>query len=138
MLIGYVIIYVVPGVLALAAVIRLLTTKGYNGKLKASIVLAMVICFWSYLTFYHYDSENKAVRAQVGTYQLTHYPGCYPCELELKEDNKFVVRQHNSIRETGTWRFESGQDYWITYLNESGQLGTGNYRYQENHLKHSY
>jgi hypothetical protein len=138
MLIGYVILYVIPGVLALSAAIRLCTARDYNKKLTSSIILVIVCSFWGYLMFSYYSGENKAEKAQIRICQLTAYPNCHPCELELKENKTFVVRQNKSIREIGTWHFESGQDYWITYLNEYGQLGTGKYSYQESHLKDGY
>ncbi|UOQ70763.1 hypothetical protein [Hymenobacter cellulosilyticus] len=76
-----------------------------------------------------HQTQREADLSQVGLYYLTAYPQCRPCTLELKENNRFVIRDSTSVKETGPWRYESGQDYWITYLNTSDQLGSGKYAY---------
>jgi hypothetical protein len=33
--------------------------------------------------------------------------------------------------EQGRWKYSSGADYWIVDIGESGQLGSGKYRYDD-------
>lgn len=129
--------YFLPGVSALCCLVLLITTKNRDKRRKTAFGIVVATTLLAYFVFNNYRSEKIAEQDELGVYQLTDYPGCYLCTLELQENNVFVVRQRNSIRETGTWRYESGRDYWITYLNKYDQLGSGKYRYKEYHLKHS-
>jgi hypothetical protein len=65
----------------------------------------------------------------IGTYPLTNYPSCPTCVLYLQPDNHYEVRQDATVKEEGPWRYEAGGDYWIVYINEMGQLGSGKYEY---------
>ncbi len=128
--------YFLPGVFALRFLFLLLTAKNSATRRKAAVGVVALSALLIFFVFRSYRVDKDWEQAELGTYHLTHYPNCRPCELELRENNAFVVRQHDSMRETGHWRFESVQDYWITYLNESDQLGNGKYQYTEYHLKH--
>ncbi|MDO7852139.1 hypothetical protein [Hymenobacter convexus] len=128
--------YFLPGVFALRFLFQLLTTKSRATRRRAAVGFIALVALLSFFVFRTYQIDKDWEQDEIGTYQLTDYPNCRPCVLELRENNVFVVQQQDSIRETGHWRFESGQDYWITYLNEHDQLGTGNYQYTKYHLKH--
>lgn len=128
--------YLLPGVFALRFLFLLLTTKSSATRRQAAVGFVVLAALLTFFVFRSYHIDKDWELAELGTYQLTNYPSCQPCLLELREDNIFVVRQNDSIRETGRWRFESGQDYWITYLNETDQLGSGKYRYSDYYLKH--
>lgn len=128
--------YFLPGVFALRFLFLLLIAKNSATKRKAVVGFVALAALLAFFVFRNYQVDKEWEQSEMGTYRLTHYPKCRPCELELRENNDFVVRQHDSIRETGHWRFESGQDYWITYLNERDQLGSGKYQYTEYYLKH--
>lgn len=128
--------YFLPGIFALRALYILLTTQNPVRKRKATISLVALVALLTFFAYNSYRVDNDWEQRALGIYQLTSYPNCPACVLELREENVFVVRHYNSIRETGHWRFESGQDYWITYLNEHDQLGSGKYRYTKYHLKY--
>ena len=135
-LIRLLLFYCLPGVFALRFLFLLLTAKNSATRRKAAVGFAALAALLTFFVFRSHQVDKEWEQAELGTYHLTHYPNCRPCELELREKNAFVVRQHDSIRETGHWHFESGQDYWITYLNEYDQLGSGKYQYTEYHLKY--
>ncbi|MBO2011004.1 hypothetical protein [Hymenobacter negativus] len=128
--------YFLPGVYALRFLFLFVTAQSTPKKRKAALGFVGMIALLAFFIFSSYRVDKNWERNELGTYQLTAYPNCRPCELELRENNVFVVRQQDSIRETGHWRFESGQDYWITYLNEYDQLGRGKYSYTKYHLTH--
>ena len=74
---------------------------------------------------------------KVGIYYLTNNPKCELCYLELKEDMTYTIINKGEVIEKSNWHFESGGDYWITYLdNDKSQLGFGNYEYK--HYKQKY
>jgi hypothetical protein len=54
--------------------------------------------------------------------------------LELFKNNTYEVRKDTTVFEEGQWHFESGSDYWITYIGENGQLGSGKYIYVPEYL----
>ena len=86
---------------------------------------------FSYFLFFSFRSHLNDLyldnqRDQVGIYYLTNYPDCDNCILELKEDHTYEVRDDYKILEQSDWHYESGGDYWITYLdNDNHQLGSG-------------
>lgn len=129
-------VYAVPVVLAVLGLRNLLASKKRQKPAKGVIQLVFAISLLSYFLINHHRSKRREVEAQLGTYELEQYPGCHPCSLELQENNIFVVKSNNVIKEIGQWHYESGQDYWITYLNEHDQLGFGSYKYTSYKLKH--
>ncbi|MBF9220492.1 hypothetical protein [Hymenobacter ruricola] len=135
-LLGLLLFYFVPGVLALCCLVRFFGTRNPAKRRKAAVGFVALVALPAYFVFNRYRVDQEWEQQELGTYQLTNYPNCRPCELELRENNVFVVRQQDAVRETGRWHFESGQDYWITYLNEYDQLGSGKYSYTNYHLKH--
>ncbi|MBO0358281.1 hypothetical protein J0X19_10030 [Hymenobacter sp. BT186] len=76
----------------------------------------------------HYNYESGKAE-HIGTYSLTSYPNCSDCTIHLYPNDKYEVRQGQQIKEHGPWRYETGDDYWIVYLNEDDQLGVGQYSY---------
>ncbi|HEX8330328.1 MAG TPA: hypothetical protein VF629_22550 [Hymenobacter sp.] len=135
-LLSLLLFYILPGVFALRFLFLLLSAKNSATRRKAAVGFVALAALLIFFVFRKQQLDKDREQDKLGTYYLTHYPNCRPCELELRENNTFVVRQYNAIRATGRWRFESGQDYWITYLNEHDQLGSGKYQYTEYRLKH--
>jgi hypothetical protein len=94
---------------------------------KASIGAILLVCFAG-----NRYCNNKAAEAKyVGTYILTSYPNCANCSLHLQLNNYYEVIQGKTVRERGSWHYESGGDYWIVYINKDDQLGSGRYAYLE-------
>ncbi|UYZ62318.1 hypothetical protein [Hymenobacter weizhouensis] len=76
-----------------------------------------------------YYNHQIAAKEYIGVYSLSAYPNCPTCQLYLKADNYYEVRQEQIIKERGPWRYESGGDYWIVYINTQEQLGSGPFQY---------
>jgi hypothetical protein len=75
---------------------------------------------------------------QVGIYYLTNYPNCDSCYIELNENMTYKIINKGQKVKNGDWHYESGGDYWITYLNgERDQLGSGTYSYTNYKLKYT-
>lgn len=85
------------------------------------------------LVGFHLANHRRAEDEYVGTYSLTIYPHCPTCMLHLRPDRLFEVRQGSTVKEQGRWHYESGGDYFIVYINEDGQLGSGKYTYDTAH-----
>jgi hypothetical protein len=95
-----------------------------------SVVWAMAL---SGLAGRQYMVQKEAEAQYIGTYTLTDYPHCPTCILSLRPRNRYEVRQGNRLKEAGSWRYESGADYWIVYIGEDGQqLSSGRFRYKSN------
>lgn len=94
----------------------------------------LLLCFkWQQNSIYKQNQLN-----QVGIYYLTNYPNCDSCHIELNENMTYKVAHKSQIFENGDWHYESGGDYWITYLNGTKyQLGNGKYAYRDYKLKYS-
>lgn len=73
--------------------------------------------------------RRKAELEYVGRYCLISYPNCKTCTLDLKKENTYTVKNGDTLIENGKWHFESGQDFWIVYIGDHGQLGSGEYLY---------
>lgn len=83
------------------------------------------------------EDQKKSQLEHVGIYYLTNYPNCEHCILVLNEDQTCQVTSNDSILEKSNWHFESGGDYWITYIGTDGrQLGSGIYTYKRYKLKY--
>ncbi|MDF7814483.1 hypothetical protein [Hymenobacter sp. YC55] len=123
-------IYAVLGSYMLYWIARFFEAATFAAKrgclIRSSIGAILFTCFAGN----NYRNQQSAETGKVGVYQLSAYPGCSSCLLELKPDNYYEVRQGQMIKERGPWRYESGGDYWIVYLNKDDQLGTGKYHYQ--------
>ncbi|HEX8326277.1 MAG TPA: hypothetical protein VF629_01965 [Hymenobacter sp.] len=91
-----------------------------------SVITGSLLVGFAYSQYsFHQQDEAK----YIGVYALTQYPRCPTCVLYLESDNRYEVRQGTSVKEAGPWRYESGGDYWIVYINETEQLGNGKYSY---------
>jgi hypothetical protein len=94
---------------------------------KAGIGSFLFLCFAGN----NYQNHKNAEAEYVGIYTLTSYPNCAACRLYIEPDNYYEVRESRTVKERGEWRYESGGDYWIVYVNEDEQLGVGNYSYSD-------
>ncbi len=131
--IGELIIFLIYFILSIPIfifLIGLIKSKGKQIKKRLIwlIISTVLLIFYSYA---QYSSHRKAELDYVGIYQLTEYPDCDSCILELNSDNLYIVREKQNIMEKGKWKYKSEGDYWIVYLGEFGQLGTGKYRYEK-------
>ena len=112
------------------------TRKSFKPWALMGVILFCLLLFRynSYLK----DSYKKKQLDQVGTYYLTNYPNCDSCILVLKEDMTYEIKSKSKTVERSNWHYESGGDYFITYLdNDRHQLGAGDYSYNHYKLKYS-
>jgi len=99
---------------------------------KIIAIACLVLCSYFLIRFklYNDESERKSQLDHVGIYYLSKYPNCDSCYIQLNENMKYKVFKRGQEIEQGDWHYESGSDYWITYLNgERDQLGFGIYTY---------
>ena len=127
--------------LGLASVVFLILILTAKKSFKPWTLLGSIF-FCAFLLFSYKSCLNEAHRKsqlnQVGIYYLTKYHNCDSCILELKEDLTYQVRSKDKIVEESNWHYESGRDYWITWLdNHRHQLGSGDYSYEHYKLKYS-
>ena len=131
-------VYAILILLGLIALFFLIQTFKVKPRFRPIMLISSFV--FCYLCFSYKscltDSYANSQKRQVGLYFLTNYPNCDNCILELKEDLTYTVKQNEKILETSNWHYESGGDYWITYLdNDRHQLGSGDYRYKKYKLK---
>ena len=101
------------------------------------VIILCLVALKSCMTDFD-EGPRQAQLAQVGTYHLTNYYGRKTCIATLKEDSTFVIANQDTILERGDWHYESGGDYWITYLHgHNEQLGANDYAYDTWHLKYN-
>ncbi len=124
-------IYFILSIPILIFLIGLIKSKGKQITKKRLIWLIISTILLILYGYAQYSSHRKAELDYVGIYQLTEYPDCDSCILELMSDNYYIVREKQNIIEKGRWKYKSGGDYWIVYLGEFGQLGTGKFRYEK-------
>ncbi len=94
----------------------------------------LLLCF----KFYQDRNYKKSQLNQVGIYYLTDYPDCDSCYIELNENMTYKIVNKSQAIENGDWHYESGGDFWITYLNGTkDQLGNGKYSYHDYQLKYT-
>jgi hypothetical protein len=129
-------IFVLLGVCGLAFIFLTFKVRRSNKPwtlLTSFLFIFLIFCFRSC----EINGYKNSQLHQVGIYYLTNFPNCDDCILELKEDMTYQVRSKNKVIENSNWHFESGGDYWITYLdNDRSQLGSGDYAYKKYHLKY--
>ena len=136
--IGELIVWCIFILLGLGSIVLFIFTFTIKRSLKPWTFLGSIfLCFlfFSYRASINYAYRQKQLD-QVGIYYLTAYPSCTDCILELKEDLTYEIRREDKIIKKSNWHFESGGDYWITWLdNEKYQLGYGDYSYKSFKLK---
>lgn len=138
--IGELLVYVLFLFLALGALyFFLLASKTKKLKRLMALLAGGFFCYLLYAySSYLSESYKKAQIDKVGIYYLTNYPDCENCILELKEDMTYEVRNNGNVIKKSDWHYESGGDYFITYLdNDKHQLGSGDYAYQKSKWKYS-
>ena len=129
-------LYAVPALMVVVGMAILFRGKGLASRIIATVLLVVAGSSLLVLVLYRHASKKQLESEKLGFYELTSYPSCYPCTLELQDDNVFVVRNYATIKETGSWSYETGMDYFITHLNEHDQLGYGKYEYTEYKLRY--
>jgi hypothetical protein len=131
------VIYIIlslPILLLLFILIHRIISKRKTAKLLIWTVLSSIpLIVFSYA---QYEKHRKEDLSQVGTYFLNEYPNCSDCKLILSEDNTYVVTGTNSQIESGEWRYDEGNDYFIVTLSNGRQLGSGQYQYYKYELKY--
>lgn len=107
---------------------------------KPWTLFCSILCcflFFSYKSCFDKAYQQSQLN-HVGFYYLIQYPNCDSCILELKEDMTYEIRNKGRIIEKSNWHYESGGDYWITWLdNDKKQLGSGDYAYEHYKLKYA-
>lgn len=114
----------------------------FTTKRKTKIWAILAALFFGILFFSFKSCQDgyykKNQISKVGQYNLTDYPNCTSCIIELKENQTFEVTNSGKIIEQGNWHYEVGGDYWITYLdNDNYQLGSGKFAYKKYKLKYN-
>lgn len=117
----------IPVFVALILTFRVKDKPIKKSRLIGLIALVIPLVLYTYLQF---SSHRTAELEYVGIYELTDYPKCDFCILELQPNNHFFVRNKQLIVEEGKWEYKSGGDYWLVVLGTCGQLGTGKYKYE--------
>ena len=136
---GELAVYIIYLLLAIGGLVFLFFTFRVKRSIKPFTLLGFGLFVF---LIAKYSSHNKEVYRDwqlqhVGIYYLTDHPDCDSCVLELKEDMTYEVRSGNKVIEKSNWHFESGGDYWITYLDhDRHQLGAGDYAYKKYKLKY--
>jgi len=124
-------IYAVPGWALCRALLRWYRAPAGPGKRRFAILSVVWAMALGGLAGQQHMAHKETEDRYIGTYSLTDYPHCPTCVLHLQSRNRYEVRQGSRLKETGSWRFESGADYWIVYIGEDGQqLNSGRFRYQ--------
>jgi hypothetical protein len=135
---------IVPAIFVLLALFALgflyLTFKVKRSRKPWTLLAAILsICLIFSFRSFRAEAYRYSQLDQIGVYYLTNYPGCEDCILELKEDMTYDVRNKGKILETSDWHYESGGDYWITYLDfDRHQLGSGDYAFKKYHKKYGF
>lgn len=132
--------YLIFVFLGLAAIFFLVSTFKANRSAKPwTLICSAFFCFLIFkFNSWLKERYEKGQLDHVGIYYLTDYPNCDHCILELKEDKTYQVSNNDTVLEKSNWHFESGGDYWITYLdNDRSQLGGGQYAYKRYRLKYA-
>ena len=124
-------IYALLTIFVLVALGKLIWPRKENNRKWAFFWLIIALIPLTLFSYSQYINHRTSELEEVGVYHLTQYPNCESCLLELKEDNSYSVSKADKIIENGKWHNESGGDYWITYIGESGQLGNDIYRYNK-------
>lgn len=135
---GELVIFLVLLLPGLGAIGLLFWATRAKKSLKPLVLSGSILCCVLFfgLKSYLNNGHKKEQSSRAGIYYLTNYPGCESCILELKEDLTYEVTRKGIVVEKSNWRYESGGDYWITYLdNDRHQLGAGNYAYERYRLK---
>lgn len=80
-----------------------------------------------------FQSCNEGERKRLteswkGVYRLKNYPGCDPCHLELRRNNKYCVFNGDTLIEDGYWAIEFDIESFYIRVGD-GQLGMNQYAY---------
>jgi hypothetical protein len=131
---GILILYFFYGIIILIGLFFLKLAFASNFKLLRITYSLLALCSFASLTFCFYlqwQKHRKEELQYVGTYYLTEYPNCPTCVAVLKRNNTYKVLDGENEIEKGNWRFESGGDYFILYMdNDKYQLGSGKFSYE--------
>ena len=125
-------LYIVVFLASLYAVYRALSVR--RKLVKALLILGSIIGF-GLLSIAFILTQRKHRRIEVnyvGRYTLKDYPDCKKCLLNLNSNNEYQVLNNGVIEERGDWHLESGDDYFIVFLDHNNhRLGSGKFAYSE-------
>lgn len=93
------------------------------------IVLLSVCACYTYLIFRPTWKDETAMK-YAGKYELTRYPGCSNCTLELFKDYSYLIYNKSGTKEIGKWKyFDDGDVFYVEFPNGS-MLGFDEYSYK--------
>ena len=101
---------------------------------KILFVLGAAVGFGLLLTAFILTQQKhrKLEVLYVGKYMLTEYPNCSPCILMLDANSTYKVVEKGAVKEEGEWHLETGDDYFILYLDHKNhRLGSGKFAYSD-------
>jgi hypothetical protein len=115
----------------LGGLVSLILAIILKGTLRKAIAAGIFLLCIILVLFMRNDYRQSQLN-HVGTYYLTNYPNCDACIAVLKDDNMYEVKQNKKTIERGNWRFESGGDYLVVYMNnDSDKLGSGRFQFDK-------
>ena len=130
--------FILPYILISFGLLFFIFTFIVKKKIKLLTIFLCAICAFLFFQLKSCEKENykKNQLEQVGIYYLTQYQNCDNCYAILKENMTYNIVKNRKIVESGKWHYEIGGDYFITYLENGNQLGSGNYEYGKYVLKY--
>jgi hypothetical protein len=137
---GIFIVYLIYAILAGLTIFSLFQFKKNKKSALLSFVIFLSLLIWYSYTQHQHKKSNQL--SEVGVYDLTNYPNCPKCKIELSENLTFKVINESEVLEKGRWNYELGGDYSTThlyshrYLKKDEQLGYGRFEYKKYQLRY--
>jgi len=131
------ILYLMLGTAAVVLLFRVFITKQRSIKIRSLIISSACVLLLVYFKSCDAANYKHNQLSVVGVYYLTNYPGCDTCSVELMENMRYQLKDHDNIIESSDWHYEIGGDYFIIYMNgDRAQLGAGKFSYKKYKLKY--
>ena len=92
--------------------------------LKFSGGLVIVIALFSYSQM---RKDSNMEIQHVGVYKLNDYPNCNDCKMKLSVDNTYTIKNSGKVIEQGSWKLETGDNYYVIELDNGRQFGYNEY-----------
>lgn len=92
------------------------------------IVCGILILYIAVFSFFQLRKTSGMEIQHVGEYKLTNYPNCNDCNMELLDDNTYTIKNSGKLIESGKWKLETGDDYYVIELNNGKLFGYNEYR----------
>jgi hypothetical protein len=132
---GALLVYGIYAIIVLVGLFFIRLTLSAKHRMLKFFYASLGFAAFALLAFWIVSAQQKHRSdelAHAGTYYLTKYPNCENCVAVLSKDKTYKVLKGTVVIAKGEWYVESGQDYYIVYL-DSGteQLGSGRFSYQE-------